>query len=160
MIKVLFICLGNICRSPMAEAVFRELVKREGLDDHFNIDSVGTDAYHAGEMAHSGTRRILAAHGIQCHSLSRRVTAADLAEADYIIAMDRHNLSDLRFMARRVSFGDRLHTLLSFAEDEHISDVPDPYYSGNFEEVYRLVKAGCRGLLAHIRHEHGIKAKE
>ncbi len=156
MINVLFICLGNICRSPMAEAVFRDLVKRKELVDHFHIDSVGTGNYHAGEKAHSGTRRVLAAHDIQCHSLSRQVTAADLAESDYIIAMDRRNLSDLRSMAHKVSFDDRLHTLLSFAEGEHISDVPDPYYSGNFEEVYRLVKAGCRGLLAHIRQEHGI----
>ncbi len=156
MINILFVCLGNICRSPMAEAVFIDLVKREELADHFHIDSVGTGAYHVGEMAHSGTRRVLAAHNIQCHSRSRKVTAADLAKADYIIAMDHHNISDLRFMARKVSFNDRLHTLLSFAEDEHISDVPDPYYTGNFEEVYRLVKAGCQGLLAHIRQEHGI----
>ena len=156
MINVLFVCAGNICRSPMAEAIFKDLVDQAGLTDQFNIDAVGTDAYHVGEPAHPGTQRILAAHGIRCESVSRRVHRADLTQADYIIAMDRYNYSDLQTLASRSSLNDRLHLLLEFVPDQPLRDVPDPYYTRNFQEVYDLVEAGCQGLLAHIRQEQGI----
>jgi protein-tyrosine phosphatase len=151
--------MGNICRSPMAEAVFKDLVARENLSQHFSIDSVGTDAYHIGEPAHRGTRRVLAEQGIQCDSTARQVTRTDLEKADYIIAMDHSNAADLQATMPRGSLNGRLHLLLSFAEGRHTSrvlDVPDPYYTGNFEEVFRLVEAGCKGLLAHIRREQRI----
>lgn len=155
-IKVLFVCAGNICRSPMAEAVFQHLVVQAGLSDRFQIESVGTDAYHVGERTHPGTRRVLAEHGIPCHSTARQLVRADLVGADYIVVMDRYNLSDVQSIASRVSLDDRLHLLLNFAEGQHLQDVPDPYYTGNFEQVYELVQAGCQGLLAHIRREQGI----
>ncbi len=156
MINVLFVCLGNVCRSPMAESVFKHMAEQEGLAGQFYVDSVGTGSYHVGDLAYPGTRRVLAAHSIQCDSISRQVTVSDLAKADYIIAMDRHNVSDLSYMGRGESLDGRLHLLLNFAKGAHTRDVPDPYYTGNFEEVYRLVDAGCRGLLAHIRQEQGI----
>jgi protein-tyrosine phosphatase len=158
-ITVLFVCMGNICRSPMAEAVFKDLVAREGLSQKLYIDSVGTDAYHIGEPAHRGTRRVLAEHGIQCDSTARQVTRADLEQADYIIAMDRSNATDLQAAMPRGSLNGRLNLLLNFTEGRRtagVLDVPDPYYTGNFEEVFRLVTAGCKGLLAHIRRERGI----
>ena len=160
-IKVLFVCMGNICRSPMAEAVFKDLVTKAGLNDQFYIDSVGTDAYHVGEPAHRGTQRVLAEHGIHSESVSRQVTRTDLQKADYIVAMDRSNASDLQAMVFQAALDGRLRLLLSFAEGQRDSsrsglDVPDPYYTGNFEEVYRLIEAGCKGLLAHIRRERGI----
>lgn len=155
-IKVLFVCAGNICRSPMAEAVFQHLVVQAGLSDRFQIESVGTDTYHVGERTHPGTRRVLAEHNIPCHSTARQLTRADLAGADYIVVMDRYNLSDVQSMASRVSLDDRLYLLLDFADGQRLQDVPDPYYTGNFEQVYELVQAGCQGLLTHIRRERGI----
>jgi protein-tyrosine phosphatase len=148
--------MGNICRSPMAEAIFTHLVEEAGLSDQFDIDSVGTISYHVGEPVHPGTRRVLAQHDIQSHSISRKINSTDLAEADYLIAMDHDNLYDLQAMARRIPVNSHLHLLLEFASNAPTLDVPDPYYSNNFEYVYRLVKSGCQGLLAHIQQEEGI----
>jgi protein-tyrosine phosphatase len=156
MINVLFVCMGNVCRSPMAEAVFRHLVNEAGLADQFYIDSVGTHSYHVGEPAHRGTRRVLAEHGIECDVVSRRVSPIDLREADYILVADYENLSDLKFQTRGISMEDKLFLLLDFAPSQPIREVPDPYYSGNFAETYQLVDAACRGLLTHIRKQHGI----
>ena len=156
MINVLFVCLGNICRSPMAEAVFKDLVINEGLDDRFHIDSVGTGDWHVGEKAHRGTRNVLSQHGIRCDSRSRQVTRTDLEQADYVIAMDLSNVSELDYSFGNVGLNGRVHLLLDFADNTRVREVPDPYYNGNFEGVYKLVDAGCRGLLAHIREEQKI----
>jgi len=148
-IRVLFVCLGNICRSPMAEAVFQHLVDESGLSNEIMVDSAGTGSWHVGERAHPGTRNILARHGIHYKGNARQVRQQDLAdEKTYVIAMDQNNMYDLR-----ARFGEhpRLYRLLDFASQADIKDVPDPYYSGNFEYVYQLVEDGCRGLLETIR---------
>jgi len=157
MIHVLFVCMGNICRSPMAEAIFKDLVAKEGLSDHFLIDSVGTEGYHEGEPAHPGTRRVLAMYGIKCDVRSRQVTRADLEKADYIIAMDSSNASALLRLVPKDSLNGRLGLLLNFSPNRpRFVDVPDPYYTGKFEEVFQMIEAGCEGLLAHIRQKHEI----
>ncbi len=156
MIEVVFVCLGNICRSPMAEAIFQNLVEEAGLSDRFRIESRGIAGYHVGEPAHRGTRRVLADHGIEYRGVSQQVTRPELQQADYVIAMDRSNMSDLQAMARGHALNGRMHLLLEFAEGVDVTGVPDPYYEHNFERVYQLVKAGCEGLLAHIRREHNM----
>lgn len=148
MVRVLFLCLGNICRSPMAEAVFSQLVQEAGLADQITVDSAGTGSWHIGEAPHRGTQRILRQKGIDYTGRARQITAADLTPDTYVIAMDRSNISDLR---RQVGDHDRVYLLLDFAEHTTQREVPDPYYTGNFEAVYNMVADGCRGLLAAIR---------
>jgi protein-tyrosine phosphatase len=140
----------------MAEAVFKHMVAAAGLQDQFYIDSVGTSDYHIGDLAHPGTRRVLLAYGIKTESLSRQIALTDVHEADYIVAMDQDNITDLRRIAQGIPLDDRLHLLLDFADGARVRNVPDPYYTDDFEGTYRLVEAGCRGLLAFIRREAGI----
>lgn len=153
-VNVLFVCLGNICRSPMAEAVFQQMVNEAGLANEIQIDSAGTGSWHVGERAHAGTRRILTQKGIDYNGRARQVRTGDFADpSTYVVAMDASNLRDIRRQ-----FGDvpRLYRLLDFAGDGRERDVPDPYYSGNFEYVYELVREGCHGLLETIREEEGL----
>jgi protein-tyrosine phosphatase len=154
MINILFVCLGNICRSPMAEAVFSYMVDEAGLSDKINVDSAGTGSWHIGEPACSGTRRVLARRGYKYNGRARQVNAADMSDPDgIIIAMSAENMRDIRDR-----FGDhpRQYRLLDFAENSNEQDVPDPYYEGNFEYVYQLVEDGCRGLLKSIQQSEGF----
>lgn len=153
-INVLFVCLGNICRSPMAEAIFQQLVDEAGLTDKIHIDSAGTGSWHIGEKPHPGTRRILAEHEIVYNGRSRLVTAQDMANPKtYIITMDQSNGNNLR---RQFGQHPNQHRLLDFARQTTETDVPDPYYTSSFEYVYELVKDGCAGLLATIRKQEGL----
>lgn len=153
-INVIFVCLGNICRSPMAEAVFQHLVHEAGLADKFHIDSAGTGSWHIGEKAHRGTRAILQEHGIVYNGRARQVTGQDMADPQtYIITMDQSNSNDLR---RQFGNHPNQYRLLDFSSQKAESDVPDPYYTNNFEYVYQLVVDGCRGLLETIRLREGL----
>lgn len=155
MIRVLFVCAGNICRSPMAEGVFRHLVEEAGLSDRIQVDSAGTGPWHVGEAAHPGTRKVLSQHGIHYQGRARQLTRADLREFDYIVAMDHENLADIRARADGRT-GAEVRLLLDYAPQTPTREVPDPYYSGRFEAVYELVRQGAEGLLAHIREEHSL----
>jgi len=158
-ISVLFVCLGNICRSPMADGVFRHMVKEADLDDTITVESAGTGSWHVGEKAHPGTRKVLAAHHIEYDERARQFTAKDLDTFDYVLAMDSSNLSNIQ----RLSLGDATHAeirkFLSYANDADLTDVedvPDPYYTGGFDYVYDLVEKGSRALLEYIRKQHDL----
>jgi protein-tyrosine phosphatase len=149
-IGVLFVCLGNICRSPMAEAVFRHLVHTEGVEDQFHIDSAGTGDWHIGNRPHHGTLGILDEHKISHEGIrARQVAHHDFSQFQYIVAMDDSNVTTL---AQWAGGGDaKVVKLLDLIPDEQIKDVPDPYYTGNFEEVYDLITRGCQALLEYIQ---------
>ncbi len=155
MVNVLFVCLGNICRSPMAEGVFRQMVKDAGLEDAIRVDSAGTASYHVGEQAHHGTLRTLNKHNIQYDGRSRQLSKHDFHTFDYILAMDQSNLRAIR---SRMPADSQAHVamLLDYATNTRVRDVPDPYYNGRFDEVYSLVKSGGQGLLETIRQTHKL----
>ena len=158
MINVVFVCLGNICRSPMAEGVFQHLVNEAGLGDKINVDSAGTGNWHVGQRAHHGTRDILNKHEIAYDGRARQFIAADLDTFDYILAMDDSNFSNIRRLAGDAD--DKTITMfLQYANDTgltDITDVPDPYYTSGFDYVYDLVQKGAQALLDHIRKTHGL----
>ncbi|SRR5258708_5709120 len=153
MIRVLMVCMGNICRSPMAEGVFKQIVHEAGLDAQIEVDSAGTTGYHAGERPHRGTLHVLAQNGVPYNGFSRQITRADLSNFDYVVVMDNENVADVNALGNHPK---KVVRLLDFAPNQPVREVPDPYYNGKFEEVYDLVLAGSHGLLAHIHKEHGI----
>lgn len=157
---VLFVCLGNICRSPLAEGVFRHLVRDAGLEAHFDIDSAGTSGYHDGEPPDRRSAAVARRRGITLEGQSRKIGAADFARFDYIVVMDADNLTEVERLAERAPEGAELRMLREFdPEAEGDLDVPDPYFGGEqgFEEVHDIVERACRGLLEHIVDERGIR---
>lgn len=155
MVNVLFVCLGNICRSPMAEGVFRQMVADAGLSDHIQIDSAGTSGYHVGETAHSGTLRTLKKHSIDYDGRARQLNVADFQEYDYILAMDTSNLRSIRSMMPADTTA-KIALLLDYAQHTSIRDVPDPYYTGEFDKVYDLLEDACRNFLVALRQTHNL----
>ena len=153
-VRVLFVCLGNICRSPMAEAVFRRRVLDAGLAERFEIDSAGTGDWHVGSPPHHGTRALLDARKISYHGMvARQIVRGDMSAFDYILAMDAANLRNLRALGKP---SGQLAAFLDYAPQCPETDVPDPYMTGDFEETYRLVDAAAEGLLRAIRAQHGL----
>ena len=156
MVKVLFVCTGNICRSPTAEGVFDKLVKEAGLADDVHVESAGTTAYHVGEPPDRRSQAAARQRGIDLsQQRARQVNEADLQTFDYILAMGEDHLNDLARMAGAPP-GARLSRFLDFAPDRLEQDVPDPYYGGpdGFENVLDMIEDASRGLLEDIRANH------
>lgn len=169
-VRLCFVCLGNICRSPTAEGVMRRLVTDAGLDDRIEIDSAGTGAWHVGNAADERSRQEARRRGVELTSRARQFHPGDFYRFDLVLAMDRRNLTDLHDLAPEAALRDKVHLLRAFdpmalraAHDgphdhhshAHSLDVPDPYYDDDgFAVVFDMVDAACRGLLDHVRTYH------
>jgi protein-tyrosine phosphatase len=155
-VTVLFVCMGNICRSPTAEAVFRRYVEQAGLLDHIQIDSAGTHDYHIGDAPDARTQRAAKQRGYDMSNLrGRQAEAGDFTRFDYVLAMDEANLDILQRLRPRDA-QSHLGLFLQFAERHSEREVPDPYYGGadDFERVLDMVEDAANGLLQHVRRRH------
>jgi protein-tyrosine phosphatase len=158
-LSVLFVCLGNICRSPLAEALFRNVVAEAGLEDRFVIDSAGTSGYHDGEPPDRRTTAVAAQRGVTVEGTSRQITGTDVDSFDYLIVMDSENLRNVERLARNARGAPEVWLLREFDPDpDGDLDVPDPYFGGGdgFENVHEIVERSARGLLDYIRQQHGL----
>lgn len=157
-VRVLFVCLGNICRSPTAHGLFLKQLDEAGLSGRVEVDSAGTGHWHIGKAPDARATQAAAARGVDLTSLrARLVSAEDFQTFDYVLAMDHSNLRDLQAMSPD---GHKAHLrlFLDFARDSDTEEVPDPYYGGDqgFEQVLDLVQDASRGLLQHLRQQHGL----
>jgi protein-tyrosine phosphatase len=158
-LSVLFVCLGNICRSPLAEALFRNVVVEAGLEDRFVIDSAGTSGYHDGEPPDRRTTAVAAKRGVKVDGTSRQITGTDVDSFDYLIVMDAENLRNVERLARNARGTPEVWLLREFDPDPGGDlNVPDPYFGGadGFENVHEIVERSARGLLTYIRQQHDL----
>jgi len=159
MIRVLFVCLGNICRSPMAEGLFLHYIKEAGLQDQIRVDSAGTGGWHVGERPDARMQETAKRHDIHLPSRARKTRVEDFEEYDYILAMDESNLDDLKRLAdESTNRQAQLFKMRHFDDEAPNTDVPDPYWGGDqgFEYVYQMLDRSTQKLLAHIRAEKEI----
>jgi protein-tyrosine phosphatase len=157
-IGVLFVCLGNICRSPLAEGVFLHLVRERGLEDAYRIDSAGTGGWHAGEPPDSRSAAVASRHGVELRGTARQIATQDFSSFDLIVAMDQENLRNLESLHPGAEGRARLALLREY-DPEAGTDlvVPDPYYGGKsgFDQVFRMVWRSCQILLDRLEEERG-----
>lgn len=152
---VLFVCMGNICRSPAGEGLFRAFVAQRGLADRFEIDSAGTIGHHTGEPPDSRMRRAAAARGYDLTGSARQFAAEDFERFDMIVAMDRSNLQGIRALDPGGRYRHKTCLMLDNHPAPRTLDVPDPYYGGpkGFEEVLDLIEQSCEGLLTRLQEQ-------
>lgn len=157
-VSVVFVCLGNICRSPTAHGVFRQMVVERGWLDRIEIDSAGTAAYHVGKQADARSRSVAKQRGIDMEDLrARQVDLGDIIQCDYILAMDESNYQDLLDLALP-EHRHKIRLFLEFAPEFNQTEVPDPYYGGadGFDFVFDLVTAASKGLLQDIEQKYAL----
>lgn len=156
-VKVLFVCLGNICRSPMAEGLFQHLVEQAGLGEEILVDSAGTSNYHVGETPDERMRRTAATHGVLLNSRARQFKKEDFSRFDYVIPMDRSNHRNMLQVGSPDS-NTTFKLMREWQQEPDSPDVPDPYWSGDdgFEEVYQILLEACSNLLEEIQEKYGL----
>lgn len=158
MVKVLFVCLGNICRSPIAEGVFRDLTEKSGLQEQITCDSCGTSSYHIGEFPDERMQATAKKHDIMLAHRARQIHREDFSKFDYIITMDKSNYQNVLSFKNRVSFNTEPSVMLmrNFDDNKDNLEIPDPYYGSDedFEEVFEIVKRCSGNLLKFIQEEH------
>lgn len=160
MINVLFICLGNICRSPLAEGIFKNLVGEMGLSSEISCDSAGTSGWHIGEPPDRRSEAVAAKYGITLDHYGRQLEADDFRTFDYLIAMDKSNYQNIKAAEGFEEFPeDNLLMMRDFDSLGKGKDVPDPYFGGNdgFEDVYDMLKRSCENLLDHLVEKHNVQ---
>lgn len=160
--KLLFVCLGNICRSPSAENIMKHLIEREGLSDRIICDSAGTSSYHIGS---SPDRRMSAAaqmKGIKLEGKARQFKKFDFEEFDLILAMDRENYQNILYLDPNGKYRDKVRLMCDFCTRHHIKEVPDPYYGGpeGFNQVIDILLDACEGLLEYIVKNQLLTVKD
>lgn len=161
MIKVLFICLGNICRSPLAEAIFNHKIEQFGLNKKFTSDSCGTSDYHIGELPDERAIQCAKKHNLPMKHRARQLNRVDVREFDYLIAMDTSNLKNIhKLIASTNQQHEQVHLLRDFQSHPDSLEVPDPYYGGDdgFEDVFNILDDSITKLLEHLKVEHNIYA--
>lgn len=151
--KVLFVCLGNICRSPMAEAIFIDMVKKQGLEDEFEIDSAGTSNYHIGESPDKRMQKTAQLHHIDMPSKARQFVAEDFQDFDIIIGMDEANIRDIKSVQKSNNVRAKLFKMRDFDTVDKGGDVPDPYFGGaqGFEDVYQMLYRCNTNLMTYLQ---------
>ena len=152
----MFVCLGNICRSPLAEAVFKKMVEEAGLSEHFDIASSGTAAYHVNENADPRTLEVARKHGVRMNHRAQQLKQQHLEDYHYILAMDDSNLNTIHRLD--ASAKARVMKMRTFDPDHKNSDVPDPYYGGfdGFEQCHSILETSCAGFLEFLKKEHEL----
>lgn len=158
-IKILFVCLGNICRSPAAEGIMKRIIAKNNLENEIEVDSAGTSGWHQSELPDERMRMHGSKRGYDFNSLSRKISSSDLQEFDYIIVMDKNNYKNVKSLAVTQEDVEKIHMMTDFSL--HLTThkyVPDPYYGGEdgFELVMDLLEDACEGLLQSIIKEHGL----
>jgi protein-tyrosine phosphatase len=151
--KILFVCMGNIVRSPLAENLFRQRAGQRGLDGRYQVDSAGTSSYHVGQVPDDRMRQTASRHGLDYTGRSRQVTPRDLETFDLIVALDSENYEDLRALADRMGINPEIRRLREFdREGDGALDVPDPYYGGQvgFEETFNIISRAVDGLMESL----------
>ncbi|WP_395715414.1 low molecular weight protein-tyrosine-phosphatase [Prosthecobacter sp.] len=156
--RLLFVCLGNICRSPAAEAVMRALVEAEGLAGSITMRSAGTAGWHSGKLPDQRMRNAGQKRGYNLSSRARQVNENDLLDHDLVLVMDRQNHRDVLSYDSKSQFSEKIRLFCEFCTGHKEEEVPDPYYGGEqgFEHVLDLLEDGCRGVLRHIREQRGL----
>ena len=153
--KILFVCLGNICRSPAAEAIFKQKIKDRDLESLFIVDSAGTGGWHAGNLADPRMRQTASLRGIELTSISRQIKENDLYEFDYILVMDKDNLHAVQSLTKDQlrPLNSKIKLILSYSKDSQLDEVPDPYYGGQngFDNVLDLLDKAIDGLLDSLK---------